>query len=220
MNFSTPLWITNCKNYEQAVGGNAVELAMIHDEVAKETGLQAVVAVNAIDLATTVQAVNIPVLAQHVDGIDYGSKTGHIHPEVVKNVGAAATLLNHSEHRLSEEALKSAIQKCKEVGLQTIVCAESPEEVKKFADFLPDVLAYEPPELIGSSDVSVASKPEAIKAALEYSGDIPLLVGAGIARPEDVRISLELGAKGFLVASAIVKAADPAAKLREFLAEF
>lgn len=216
MNF--PLWITNFKNYPSAVAENAVKLAMAHETVHVNTGKNLAVAVNAINLESTASIVHIPVYGQHVDGIDYGSRTGQIHPEVVKNAGAQATLLNHSEHRLDPAVIEATVKKCKEYGLPVIVCAESPEEIKKFATLKPDALAYEPPELIGSSDCSVASKPDCIRDSLKYAGDIPLLVGAGVSTVEDVRISLELGAKGFLVASAITKAKDPEAKLMEFMA--
>jgi triosephosphate isomerase len=217
----TPIWITNFKNYEQAVNENAVSLAIAHENVWKDTNKNIAIAVNALDLQSVTSIVHIPVGAQHVDPIGYGSKTGQIHPQVVKNSHAQFTLLNHSECRFNDdEKLKLAVEKCREIGLVSIVCAESPEEIKKFAEFKPDFLAYEPPELIGSSDVSVASKPECITDSLKFCGDIPLIVGAGIARVEDVKISLELGAQGFLVASAITKADDPEGALRDFVAVF
>jgi triosephosphate isomerase len=186
----TPIWITNFKNYEQAVNENAVSLAIAHENVWKDTNKNIAIAVNALDLQSV-------------------------------NSHAQFTLLNHSECRFNDdEKLKLAVEKCREIGLVSIVCAESPEEIKKFAEFKPDFLAYEPPELIGSSDVSVASKPECITDSLKFCGDIPLIVGAGIARVEDVKISLELGAQGFLVASAITKADDPEGALRDFVAVF
>ena len=213
-----PIWITNFKNYQAATSEDAVRLAMVHDEVAHATGKHLAVAVNAIDLASVASIANIATLSQHVDAIDYGSRTGHIHPAVVKSNGAWATLLNHSEHRLEPDVIKATIAKCQAAGLKTIVCAESPAEIQLFASFEPDMLAYEPPELIGSADCSVATKPDCIRESLKFAGDIPLLVGAGVSTTEDVKISLELGAKGFLVASAIVKAADPKAKLMEMAA--
>ena len=195
MNF--PIWITNFKNYPSAVAENTITLAMAHEEVRTATGKSLAIAVNAINLESAANIVNVPVFAQHVDPIDYGSRTGHIHPEVVKNAGAQATLLNHSERRLDPAVIEATIAKCKEYGLPVIVCAESPEEVKQFAEFKPTALAYEPPELIGSSDCSVASKPDCIRDAVAFAGNIPLLVGAGISKPADVEVSLKLGAQGF-----------------------
>ena len=101
-----------------------MRLAMVHQEVAKETGADIQVAVQAIDLAKISQELDIPVLAQHIDPVVFGSHTGHILPESVQMAGAAGTLLNHSERRLEREVLKASIQRAKEVGLKTIVCAQ------------------------------------------------------------------------------------------------
>ena len=215
-----PIWITNLKNYEQGVTENAVKLGLIHEKVAESTGKHVWCAVNAIDLQSTADIVLSPVLAQHVDGIGYGSHTGHIHPATVKNAGAAGTLLNHSENRMSYEDLISAIAACKIENLPTIVCAESPAEIKKFAELSPDYLAFEPPQLIGSANKSVSDEPDLITESIINAGKIPLLVGAGINKPSDVRLALDLGVQGFLVASAIVKAKDPEKVLRSFIAEF
>ncbi|PID70122.1 triose-phosphate isomerase [bacterium DOLZORAL124_38_8] len=220
MNANSPIWITNFKTYEQSVNENAIQLGLIHEKVAKETGKNVWCAVNAIDLQATADIILSPVLAQHVDGIEYGSHTGHIHPATVQNAGAIGTLLNHSENRVSFEALQAAITACKKYELKTIVCAESPAEVAKFAELKPDMLAFEPPQLIGSSDISVADEPELITQSIEKANGIPLLVGAGINKPADIRTALDLGAQGFLVASAIVKSDNPEATLRLFLTEF
>ena len=215
-----PIWITNFKNYEKGIAEKAVSLGLIHEKISEKTGKNVWCAVNAIDLQSTADIVLSPVLAQHVDGIEYGSHTGHIHPATVKNAGAAGTLLNHSENRISYEDLVAAIAACKLVDLPTIVCAESPAEIKKFADLQPDYLAFEPPELIGSSNKSVADAPELILESIKNAKGLPLLVGAGINKPSDVKSALELGVNGFLVASAIVKSENPEKTLAEFIAEF
>ncbi|MCF7812476.1 triose-phosphate isomerase [Candidatus Gracilibacteria bacterium] len=217
----TPIWITNFKNYESSVGRNGLELAKIHERVAQEMNISVGVAVSNVDLYRIAKEVSIPVLAQHVDPIDYGKCTGHILPQAVKKAGAIGTLLNHSERRLDLEVLEYCVSCAQKATLKRIICAESPEEVEQFVGLYPDFIAYEPPELIGSSKASVASaKPDSIRKSVKLAGDIPLLVGAGINTSEDVKISLELGAKGFLVASAITKAADPEKKLRELLSAF
>ena len=215
----TPLWITNFKTYEQAIGQNAVELAKIHEKVAKETGVSIAVAVNAFDVARVAEAVSIPVFAQHIDACDYGSFTGHNLPQAAKKAGAVGTLLNHSERRIDCDCLSNNSTYAQKVSLCRVVCAEDAEEVGRFSEFEPDFIAYEPPELIGSSDVSVASaKPEVIADSVAAAQGIPLLVGAGINNVEDIEISLKLGAQGFLVASAVVKAEDPEAALRAMIA--
>mgnify|MGYP001579340480 CR=1 FL=1 len=150
--------ITNFKTYQEATGDNAVSLAKTHEAVARETGAEIWVAVQAVDLARVAEAVSIPVLAQHVDPAGSGGFTGKITPEAAKMAGAAGTLLNHSENRLNREILSQTIRRCKEAGLKTIVCAATPEEGAGFLEFEPDFIAVEPPDLIGG-DVSVATRP-------------------------------------------------------------
>ena len=52
--------IVNFKTYESAVGENAISLAKIHEVIAKETGANIGVAVNALDLEKVIEAVEIP----------------------------------------------------------------------------------------------------------------------------------------------------------------
>ncbi len=201
--------ITNFKAYPSATGKKAVEIAKIHEEVARETGKDIQVAVQAMDLSSVASAVNIPVLAQHIDAIGYGSHTGYILPELVKEYGATGTLLNHSEKRLSKEILAKSIKLAKEVGLTTIVCAKTPKEGAEFLAFNPDYIAVEPPELIGGTISVSSAKPEIIENAARLIGSEKLLVGAGIKTSDDVKIAIKLGAKGVLLASGITKADDP-----------
>jgi len=213
-----PIWITNFKYHENATGQKGLDLAKIHQKVAQSTGASIGIAPGIVDLQMITDAVSIPVFAQHVDGITHGSHTGKILPQAVHDAGAVGTLINHSEKRIDLEILKEALSCAKKAGLCRILCAENPAEVEAFAALEPDFIAFEPPELIGSTDQSVASsKPESIEASVKVANGIPLLVGAGINSPEDVRISLELGAQGFLVATAITKAKDPEKALRSFL---
>jgi triosephosphate isomerase len=205
--------ITNFKLYESATGDKALALAKIHEEVAKETGMDIQVAVQPIDLARISQEVDIPVLAQHIDPKIFGSGTGHILPENVKMAGAVGTILNHSERRLEREVLEASIKRAKEIGLTTVVCAETPEEGASFLEFDPDYIAVEPPELIGG-DISVStSQPEIIENASKLIGPEKLLVGAGVKNGVDVKTCIELGAKGVLLASGVTKAENPRAVL-------
>jgi triosephosphate isomerase len=205
--------ITNFKTYQSATAENAISLAKIHQEVATETGADIRVSVQAVDIYRVCKAINIPVLAQHIDPIGFGSHTGHILPEAVKSVGAEGTILNHSENRLEREVLQRAIERAKEMGLYTVVCAETPEEGANFLELDPDYIAVEPPELIGG-DISVSTaKPEIIENAAKLIGSEKLLVGAGVKNGEDVKTCIKLGAKGVLLASGITKADDPKAVL-------
>lgn len=210
--------IVNFKTYESATGEAALRLAKIHEEVAKETGQQIGIAAQATDLWRICQEVTIPVFAQHLDPVGYGSATGHTLPEAVKATGAMGTLLNHSELRLEREVLEMSIKRAKEVGLKVIVCAKDPEEGASFLEFEPDLIAVEPPELIGG-DISVSTaQPEIIEHAAKLIGRDKLLVGAGVKNGEDVKIALSLGAQGVLLASGVTKAEeDPKGVLRDLV---
>ncbi|MFA5843143.1 MAG: triose-phosphate isomerase [Candidatus Gracilibacteria bacterium] len=210
-----PLILTNFKTYESAMGAKAVELAQLHEKVSLETGVSMAVAVQSTDIFRVASAVKIPVFAQHLDLVHFGSYTGHILAEAVKVSGAFGTLLNHSEHRLSLEVLKLSIQRAKEVGLVVVACAQDPEEGAVIAGFGPDFVAVEPPELIGG-DISVATaKPEIIQVAVDLIGRGRVLVGAGVKNSKDIEIAIMLGASGVLLASGVTKAADPEAVLRD-----
>ena len=216
-----PLWITNFKNYAEATGENAVKLAKIHQKVADDTGASIAVAVSPMDVYRVSQAVSIPVFSQHVDLADYGKYTGHILPQLIKKSGGVGALINHSERRIEREILKNTLALSQKASLIRIVCAEDPDEVEYHAENDPDFIAFEPPELIGSTGASVSTEnPESIAESVKKARGIPLLVGAGINSVQDVKIALKLGAQGFLVATAIVKAEDPEKELREFVGAF
>jgi triosephosphate isomerase len=212
-----PIIIVNFKATEQAVGHNAVALAKKLDAVAKETGASVALAVQAMDLVPVLNAVKIPVLSQHVDPVDFGSHTGHIPPALAKQLGAAGTLLNHSEHRLPKRVLKASIDKAHAVGLWVCACANTPADALAVSKLGPDVVAIEPPELIGG-DISVSvAKPSVLTATTTKVETIPVLCGAGVKNSHDVSIARKLGTQGILVASGVTKAKDPAAALRDLI---
>ncbi len=208
--------ITNFKTYKSATGNKALVLARIHDEVAKETGADIRICVQAVDLLRITKAVTIPVYAQHIDPINFGSSTGHILPEAIKEAGAIGTLLNHSERRLSPDVIKASIARAKEAGLEIILCVADPKEGESFVVLEPNFIAVEPPELIGGNVSVSSSQPEIVSDAAKLIGD-KLLVGAGVKNGADVRKSTELGAKGVLLASGVTKADDPKAVLMDLV---
>ncbi len=208
-----PLVIINFKTYDSAYGEKAVELAKVCEKVARETNTHIAVAVGAADIYRISEAVSIPVVAQHIDYHPPGSHTGFILPEDIKEEGACATLLNHSERRLNMGVLEKSIERAKTSNLIVIACAKDAVEAKKIAEFGPHFVAVEPPELIGG-DVSVTEEdPEIIHDAVEnvnfVNSNVKLIVGAGIKHRTDVNTALRLGAKGILIASGITKAEDP-----------
>jgi triosephosphate isomerase len=214
-----PFILVNLKTYEESLGPRAVVLASIARDVSNETGVCIAVAPQTVDLSPVINAVKIPVFAQHIDPIGYGRFTGHVLPEAIAEAGCVGTLINHSERRLPLETIEATVKRAKEVGLFQVVCVDSVETGRSVAHFSPDVIAIEPPELIGSGIPVSKARPEVISGSVEecrnINPDVNILCGAGITSGEDVTAALRLGSTGVLVASGVVKAADPRAKLLE-----
>lgn len=209
----------NFKTYKEGTGEKAVKLGKICQEVAKKTGIEIFPVVQAVDLYQVSQQVKIPVWVQHLDPFPQGQYTGWINLEAVKEAGASGAILNHSEHRLPPGTIRQAIKKSK--NFKVMVCCKSTGQAERLAKFKPDFLAYEPPELIGSRDRSVASeKPEAIGNLVKMIPEIPIIVGAGIHFREDVKVSLKMGAKGVLVATDVVLAKNPKKELEDLVKGF
>ncbi len=211
-----PLIVVNCKAYENCVGEGAVRMAQICERIARLTKANIAVAVETSDIYHVKMAVRIPVFAQHVDADEPGAHTGAVLPESVRDAGAAGTLLNHSEKKLSPASIGKSIERAKKAGLITIVCAATPSEAKRIAALKPDMIAIEPPELIGGSVSVSTAKPELVTATTKAIKDIPVLCGAGIRTREDVAKAVLLGVKGILVASGVTLAKNPEQVLKDF----
>jgi triosephosphate isomerase len=191
------MFLVNFKTYSESTGNNSLELLRDMEDIASEFDTKLIACPQAVDLRDVVEKSDkVKVWSQHVDPPKRGRATGWLTPELVKECGAQGSLLNHSEHKLSVGVLGETVARCREVGLKVLIFADSVEEAKMAAQFKPDYVSYEPPELVGSKDSSVAkAKPEIIKNIVEAVPDIPIIVGAGVKDVEDVRVSLKLGAK-------------------------
>jgi triosephosphate isomerase len=202
-----PVFVVNCKAYENASGEALIALAKELASVAQLRGVQLILAVPATEIRAVAAAVSIPVFAQHVDAVNTGAHTGYLPANFLVDAGASGTLLNHSEHRI-EHDLAAHVTAARRAGLRVIVCARDATEVKILRNLDVEYIAVEPPELIGG-DISIATaRPELISASVKHCSDC-LLVGAGIKTREDVEKAMELGAKGVLIASGIVRAQKP-----------
>jgi len=215
-----PIAIINFKTYTEATGKRAVELAKKAERVSNETGVSFGIAPQLADLASVAHAVKIPVFAQHIDPVRPGGYTGHVLAESVKEAGAKGTLINHSELQLKLSDIDEIINITREKGLLSVVCANNPAASRAAAALKPDLIAIEPPELIGSGIAVSKAKPEVVSGTVqvvrEINTEVVILCGAGISAGEDVRAALRLGTQGVLVASGVVKAKDPYAIMLEF----
>jgi triosephosphate isomerase len=212
--------VVNFKTYLEATGQKAVELAKAAYKVHDETNVSIGVAPQLVDLASVAKAVDIPVFAQHVDPIKPGSHTGHVLAQTVKEAGAIGTLINHSERRMKLSDINAVINITRNNGLLPLVCAENQRISAAVATLDPEIIAIEPPELIGTGIPVSKAKPEVIldtiRRVRRVNNDVTILCGAGISRGEDVRAALKLGTGGVLAASTVVKSKDPYRILIEF----
>ena len=212
-----PVIILNCKTYGQVEGEGILKMARICQEVHDETGISIAICPPNIELSKVASEVTIPVLAQNVDTWDGSVKTGTVSLSAVKAAGVTGLLINHSECRRLLADIEALITGAKELGLDTIVCSNNVAASKASAAMGPDMVAMEPPELIGG-DISVTSSdPEIVRSTVKevskISPDVKVLTGAGVKTKEDVSKALELGTHGVLLASGVIKAEDPKAVL-------
>jgi len=197
-----------------------IEVAQAAADVADDSGVRIGIAPQDADLEAVAET-GVETWAQHVDPIDYGSNTGHTLAETVADAGADGTLINHSENRLKLADIDGSVQAAERAGLETIVCANNPEQIGAVTALGPDAVAVEPPELIGG-DVSVATADpdivtDAVEAAANVDEDVDVFCGAGISSGDDVDAAGDLGASGVLLASGVAKADDPRAVLEDLV---
>ncbi len=217
-----PIVIVNFKTYEEATGKRAIEISKKAEKVSQETGICVGVAPQLADLASVVDAVNIPAFAQHVDPMKPGGYTGHVTAESIKETGAMGTLINHSERRLKLSDIDEIVKIIREKQMLSVVCANNPSTSMAVAALKPDIIAIEPPELIGTGIPVSKAQPEVITGTIDLvrrvNEKVLILCGAGISCGEDVAAALKLGTQGVLVASGIVKAKDPYKVMSDFAA--
>lgn len=212
------LLVVNFKTYIEATGKRAIELAGIAEKVSRDSGITIIVSPQFTDIEPVAKTVDIPVFSQHIDSVEAGAHTGHVLAEAVKSAGAEGSLLNHSEKRISTQDIASSIKLCDDADLQSLVCADTSQASVEIAKMVPDLLAIEPPELIGTGISVSKARPELITESLKdirkVNRNVRVLCGAGVTNAEDVSKALELGAEGVLVASGVVKSKDPRAVLQ------
>ncbi|MDI9616286.1 MAG: triose-phosphate isomerase [Methanothrix sp.] len=215
------LIVINFKTYREATGDSAVALSEICESIASEYGVDIAVAPQAADIRAVASAVSIPVYAQHVDGVGFGSFTGHITAASMKAAGASGSLINHSERRLRLADIEASLRACRSEGLRSIICTNNVATTRAAAALRPDYVAVEPPELIGSGIPVSKADPEVVRGSVEavrsIEKDVGVLCGAGITHGDDLRAALELGAVGVLLASGIVKAKDQRKALEDLV---
>ncbi|KAA8922817.1 MAG: triosephosphate isomerase [Thermoplasma sp.] len=209
--------IVNLKAYREATGSNFLSFMEKFETIRSDFDL--IFSPSLLDLESAASYGKFKFFAQHVDPDPYGAYTGHVPMEMMMDLGITGSLLNHSERRLTRETIVNTLQKARQLDFKIVLCVENAEEAAYFREYEPDFIAYEPKELIGGNISVSSARPEIIEGIVRiYDGTTTsVLVGAGIKNGGDVRRSIELGADGILVASGVVKSADPVKTLNSLM---
>jgi triosephosphate isomerase len=220
----SPLFILNLKSYPPALGPGAERLGVLLQASGHAAGVAVAIAPATTDLRHLAETLSIPVLAQHVDPVDAGARTGHTVPEALQASGARGSLVNHSERPLAREAVFEAVRRLAEIGLTAVVCARDAGDAGRLARSQPPYLAVEPPELIGGRRSVTSARPEVVSesvaAVRHVAPGTRVLCGAGVHDRRDVAKAIALGSEGILVASAVAASGNPGAAIEELLAGF
>ena len=222
--YKIPVLVLNLKNYQEIFAKNALKIALEAQKISQKYSIDIIICPPNPLLYYLSNELDIPVFAQHVDYAKIGSSTGAIVPELLNSIGITGSLINHSEKRIPLNQIESIVKKFKELDLSSLVCAQTVEEVKLISQLDPDLIAIEPPELIGSgrsvSKVNPNIITDSVNAANSVNSNVDILCGAGIMNSDDVKIALNLGSKGILIASGVVQSNNWDQKIKELVSAF
>ena len=200
-------------------GDDILELAIAADRASEKYDVDVIFTCPVVDIRRVAEATKrLHVFAPHMDHIYPGRGLADTLPESLVAAGAEGVMLNHVEKPLSFAVLAETIKRADEVGLTTIVCADSMADASRIAGLHPDIIVAEPSELIGTG-VSVG--PEYVAAATDsvknVDANILVLTAAGIAGGEDVYNTIMAGADATGSSSGVAKAADRPAMVDEMI---
>ena len=200
--------LVNFKRYPETEGEKGVRLAEICKEVMEETGIKVIPVVTELAAERLNQITEV--WLQKPEMMAQASK-----------MGIKGSLVNHSDYRMTPNQIREIVKK-KPDGFELVVCLSTLGQAEKWGKKLVNCsIAFEPKELIGSTENSVSStKALTIEKMVKFLDNKKVLVGAGIKSLIDVKIASEIGAKGVLVATSVVKSEDPKAKLLELAQGF
>jgi triosephosphate isomerase (TIM) len=216
-----PVFEIGFKSY--IYGDAAVELACAADRISGEHGVPIIITPQCVDIYRIAKATrHILVFAQHADSLEPGKGAGSVLLEAVKAAGAVGVMLNHAERRQTLSEIRRTIQRADAVGLVTMVCADSPEEALAVAQFHPNILLTEPPDLIGTGrSVGTENRrfvADSVANIKRIDPQIVVFSGAGIKCGRDVGDIIRLGAGGTGSATGVLHASNPPAMIAEMVA--
>jgi triosephosphate isomerase len=199
-----PFFEIGPKNY--LWGDDVLELAKVADAASKKYDVDIIFTTPIVELRRVKEnTTRIHVFAPHMDPLKPGRGLADILPESLVAAGAEGVMLNHCEKPLTVAELKASIKRADEVGLATIVCADSCAEAAAIAHLEPNIIVAEPTELIGTGKASDKEYVEAsTRAVKDVNPEILVLQGAGIKCYDEVYRNIFAGADATGSSSGIV----------------
>lgn len=171
------------------MNGNLAALAEL-DAIAKaiDPHVDVAVAVPATLIHPAAERAGFPIGAEDVHAADNGAHTGCVSAPMIKEAGAAFSIVGHSERRQgqgeSDADVKAKAEACRRHGLDAILCVGETLEQREAGEAeqvvtaqvrasLPDgadggwlAIAYEPIWAIGTGKVATVADVEAMHAAI------------------------------------------------------
>lgn len=200
-------------------GERMLQLAKAADEASAKYDVRIILTPQPSDIYLLAKETkHVFIFAQHMDPITVGRGLGSILPEAVKAAGAVGVMLNHAEKPMTTADLYKAIKRADEIGLATIVCADSLKEAEAIAHLSPNIIVAEPTELIGTGITSDKEYVIATTSAIKrINPEIQVLQAAGIKNEQDVYNVMKAGADATGTTSGIMKAENPEEMLEKMI---
>lgn len=210
-----PFLFVNPKSY--LWGKESLELALACDEISASTGVMIFFTCPYADIRLIAENTkNVIVTAQNMDSLKPGRGMGAVLPEALAEAGAKAVVLNHAENQKTLAELYACMNRARELGMITIVCADSTVESKAAAELGADVILAEPTALIGTGTTADAGYTvECCREIKKVSPQTKVMIASGITTGEDVYKVVYHGADGSGSTSGIVNAPSRAERVRE-----
>jgi len=202
-------------------GKKALDLARHADQMSEKYDVRIIFTPQCVDISLIASKTeHVLIFAQHMDSLKIGRGIGSVLPEAIKEAGADGFLLNHSEKRVSMEEIEETIQRGNEIGLASMICADTPVQAVEIAKFNPNIILAESPELIGIGKRDAAAQKEITKinkSIWQTNPEILVLHAAGIKCGQDIYEIVKQGAQGSGSTSGILLARDPFQMLEEMI---
>ncbi|QFU81542.1 triose-phosphate isomerase [Natronorubrum aibiense] len=212
-----PHFLINFKTATETIGEDGLAFARTIERVRDETERHFAVAPQLTDLRLVADRTSLPIVAQSATRRE-DATLGATTYEAVAAAGADAVFVNHPQNEATFADVARAVDRCDDLGLESIVCVTSREQGRAALTYDPDWLLFERPADIASESGLVRTHPERIAAFVDMvDAEHPrtnVFVGGGIRTAEDVERAFSCGVDAAGAASAALEASDRAAWLR------